>query len=85
MSNRYRFDESISVSLKRDEAIVLLWYLTREVWNETNLRASYVHPAERHSLESLIQELFPPLMDTGAPDAAGIEVAARDHLLRRFE
>jgi hypothetical protein len=84
MSNRYRFDESISVSLQRDEAIVLLWYLTRELDTE-KMQATFVHPAEPHSLHALVQELFVPLMDTGAPDAEGIEIAARDHLLRRFE
>ena len=87
MRNQGRFEEPVSVTLKRDEAIVLLWYLTRELWNEhqRNLRASFVHLAEAHSLKALLQELIPPLMDTGAPDAAGIEIAARDHLLRRFE
>jgi hypothetical protein len=87
MRNQGRFEEPVSVTLKRDEAIVLLWYLTRELWNEheRNLRASFVHPAEAHSLKALLQELIPPLLDTGAPDAAGIEIAARDHLLRRFE
>jgi hypothetical protein len=87
MRNQGRFEEPVSITLKRDEAIVLLWYLTRELWNEDerNLRASFVHPAEPHSLEALLQELIPPLMDTGAPDADEIEIAARDHLLRRFE
>jgi len=36
-------------------------------------------------LHALVQELFGPLMDNGAPAAEGIEIAARDHLLRRFE
>jgi hypothetical protein len=87
MRDQGRFEEPISITLKRDEAIVLLWYLTRELWNEDerSLRESFVHPAEAHSLRALLQELIPPLMDTGAPDAAGIEIAARDHLLRRFE
>src|SRR6516164_3409857 len=69
MRNHGRFEEPVSVTLKRDEAIVLLWYLTRELWNEhqRNLRASFVHPAEAHSLKALLQELIPPLMDTGAP------------------
>jgi hypothetical protein len=49
MSNQGRFEEPISITLKRDEAIVLLWYLTRELWNEDerNLRASFVHPPKR--------------------------------------
>ena len=86
MKDRYRFEESISIKLKRDQAIVLFWYLTRELWNKENsrLQASFIHEAEPHSLESLLQELIPPLMDTGAPDLEGIEDAARDHLLRRF-
>lgn len=86
MKGRYQFEESISIELQRDEAIVLLWYLTRELWNKegNRLQASFVHEAEPHSLESLLQKLIPPLMDTGAPDLEGIENAARDHLLRRF-
>ena len=86
MQDKYRFEESISVSLQRDEAIVLFWYLTRELWNKDNnrLQASFVHAAEPHSLESLLQALIVPLMDTGAPAMQGIEHAAREHLLRRF-
>jgi hypothetical protein len=34
VSENYRFDESINLNLKRDESIVLAWYLTRELWNE---------------------------------------------------
>jgi len=81
-----RFDEPITITLKRDEAIVLFWYLTRELWNaaESNLRATFVHAAESHSLEALLQELVPRLTDTGGPDAAGIEHAARDHLVQRM-
>lgn len=86
MDEKNRFHDTISIPLKRDEAIVLLWYLSRELWNEgeKNLRASFVHAAEAHSLRALLQELIPPLMDTGAPSAAGIEHAARAHLLSRF-
>ena len=86
MSDKYRFDESITITLKRDEAIILLWYLTRELWakEENKLTASFVHEAESHGLDALIQVLFRPLMDTGAPEAAGIEHAAREHLLQRF-
>jgi hypothetical protein len=80
-----RFDDDITVKLKRDEAIVLFWYLTRELWNKNGetLQPSFVHEAESHSLHALMQELIRPLMDTGAPDAAGIEDAAREHLLNR--
>lgn len=86
MNEGRRFEELISITLKRDEAIVLLWYLTRELWNEDekNLRASFVHAAEPHSLRALLQELIPRLKDTGAPDAQGIEIKAREHLLGRF-
>ena len=79
------FDQTISIELKRDEAIVLLWYLTREIWNDEHrkLAASYIHPAEPHSLEALLQELVAPLADTGSPSAAGIELRAREHLLKR--
>ena len=47
MTASSRFDEEISIKLKRDEAIVLFWYLTRELWNaaESSLRASFVHDA----------------------------------------
>ena len=85
MAQDYRFGESITLQLKRDEAIVLFWYLTRELWGDSpKLRASFIHPAEEHSLEELLQELVVPLMDTGAPGASGIENAAREHLLKRF-
>jgi hypothetical protein len=77
-----RFDESIDLKLRRDEAIVLFWYLSREL-DKNSLDGSFVHPAEAHSLHALLQELIPPLIDTGGPDAVGIEVAAREHLLKR--
>jgi hypothetical protein len=85
MTEQGQFDKPISLVLKRDEAIVLLWYLTRELLNEDqkNLRTSFIHSAEPHSLHALLQELIPPLMDTGAPQASGIEDAARSHLLER--
>jgi hypothetical protein len=79
------FDQTITIKLRRDEAIVLLWYLTRELWSEEqkNLQSSFVQAAEPHGLAAVLQELIPPLMDTGAPQAHGIEDAAREHLLRR--
>ncbi len=79
------FDQTISIKLKRDEAIVLLWYLSREIWNEDqrNLAATFIDPAEPHSLQALLQELVAPLTDTGSPSALGIELLARKHLLRR--
>ena len=82
----YRLDEQISLRLRRDEAIVLYEYLIRETWTkeEKNLRASFEHPAEPHSIQAVVQELIPNLIDTGSPEAAGIWAAAREHLLRRY-
>ena len=40
-----RLDEKITASLQRDEAVVLLWYVTREVWKkdaDNNLNVSLV-------------------------------------------
>jgi hypothetical protein len=82
VAEKFRFEEMINLRLHRDEAIVLLWYLSREL-DEDNLRDSFIHAAESHSLHALLQELIPALIDTGAPEAAGIEVAARKHLLQR--
>ena len=84
MSANYRFDESIIINLKRDEAIVLAWYLTRELWNEgeKNLRASFIHPAEVHSLDALSHELMHSSDEID--QIAGIELVAREHLLKRF-
>jgi len=86
MNSGHRFDETITITLKRDEAIVLLWYLSRELYgiaDEKNLKASFVHAAELHGLLALHQELIPPLTDTGASGAEGIELAAREHLMSR--
>jgi hypothetical protein len=82
---RYDFDRKISLNLQRDEAVVLLWYLTRELWGGERLTATCQHPSEPHALEALLQELIPPLLDTGDPKHAdAIHAAARDHLLQRF-
>jgi len=79
----YRFDERINLTLTRDEAIVLGWYLERELVteNEKNLRASFIHPAEAHSLHGLLQELYRSSDDID--QIAGIGVVAREHLLKR--
>jgi hypothetical protein len=82
VAKRFRFEETITLSLQRDEAIVLLWYLSREL-DGHNLSDSFNHAAEPHSLNALLQELIPALIDTGGPDAAGIEIAARENLLQR--
>jgi hypothetical protein len=37
VTEKFRFRETINLPLHRDEAIVLLWYLSREL-NEDNLR-----------------------------------------------
>ena len=52
-----RFDETIDLKLQRDEAIVLFWYLSREL-DKTHLDGSFIHPAEAHSLHALLQELI---------------------------
>jgi len=86
MTSVHRFDESIGINLDRDEAIVLFVYLHRELYGDAdgkNLRASFVHPAEEHGLLALHQELFRAVMDIGAPGNEGIELAAREHLLKR--
>lgn len=80
-------NEKIAITLRRDEAIVLLWYLSREVWKARGerLRPTFEHPAEEHALEAALTALIPPLGDAGGPDdTTGIERAAREHLLRRF-
>ena len=82
VTEKFRFRETINLTLHRDEAIVLLWYLSREL-ERNNLGDSFDHAAEPHSLSALLQELIPALIDTGGPDAAGIEIAAREHLLQR--
>src|SRR5262249_27915481 len=59
---------------------------TRELRNENgrNLQASFVHAAEPHSLKALLQELIPPLKDTGAPDANGMEITAGHGPIKRL-
>jgi hypothetical protein len=91
VTNDHRFDETITIELKRDEAIVLLLYLHRELYgvaDEKNLRGSFVHAAEAHGLLALHQQLFPPLVDIGvnktAEEAEAIALAAREHLLKRY-
>jgi hypothetical protein len=80
-----RFDEKISLSLHRDEAIVLLHYLSREIWmqDEKRLTPSFQHPAEAHGLRALLQELVPPLTDVGGPDSASIHARACESFLNR--
>jgi hypothetical protein len=81
------FDAKINISLRRDEAIVLYWYLSREILmhGEARLRSSYENEAESHGLNALLQELIKHLMDTGGPDSETIHAAAVAHLMKRFE
>jgi hypothetical protein len=88
MDAKFDFDRKIDVSLQRDEAIVLYWYLSRELspCADARLAATFEHPSEQLSLGALLQELVSPLMDTGHPDEAdAIIAAAREHLLARFQ
>jgi hypothetical protein len=79
-------DEPVRLNLAADEAIVLLWYLSRELWNcnGERLATSTDHPAEIHALHALLQELIGPLMWTGDP-SKGDEIirAARESLIAR--
>jgi len=87
MDPKFDFERKIDVSLQRDEAIVLYWYLTRvaPLHQDSPLAGTFEHPSEPHSLEALVQELVSPLMDTGHPETAdAIIAAAREHLLARF-
>jgi hypothetical protein len=81
------FDAKVSVSLYRDEAIVLYWYLSREIGihGEARLQPSYENDAESHGVNALFQEFIKHLMDTGGPDADSIHAAAVEHLMKRFE
>jgi hypothetical protein len=88
MDPRFDFERKITISLHRDEAIVLLWYLSRELMMhaEERLAPTFQSPAEPHPLRALFQELIPPLIDTGEPkDSDAIYAAAKAHLLARFE
>jgi len=88
MDPKHDFDRTISISLQRDAAIVLYWYLGRELTGraDARLNPSFENPSESISLEALPHALIEPLMDTGHPkEADAIHAAAREHLLRRFE
>ena len=83
--DNYPFDEKVSINLRMDEAVVLLWYLAREVWNggSASLEGTFDHPAEHHSVKALLQELAVSLIHTGGKEASQIEQAARESLMRR--
>jgi hypothetical protein len=87
MSTNPDLQTKINVSLQRDEAIVILWYLSRELWNHDAVRltASFEHSAEPHGLHALLQELSLQLIDTGNPKHSdAIAQAARSHLVGRY-
>lgn len=87
MDPKQDFDRNIGISLQRDAAIVLYWYLGRELTGQADARLnpSFEHRSEPISLEALLHALIEPLMDTGHPkEADAIHAAARQHLLRRF-
>jgi hypothetical protein len=48
-----------------------------------NGQIATIGASPRSILLALHQELFRPLMDTGGPSAKGIEIARREHLLKR--
>jgi hypothetical protein len=88
MDPKFDFDRKISISLRRDEAIVLYAYLGRELMRHgaSRLGSTFEHPSEPHSLDALFQTLIPPLLDTGDPrDSDAIFDAAMAHLLARCQ
>ena len=84
--DNYAFDEKVSINLRMDEAVVLLWFLSREVWNcgSARLEGTFDHQAEHHSVQALLQELTVSLIHTGGKEASQIEEAARESLMRRY-
>ena len=79
-------DETVTLTLKVDEAIVLGCFLSRELWNQGGERLSgcIEHPAETHAVHSLLQELVPTLVRTGGPHAEENENTARASLIARY-
>jgi hypothetical protein len=79
-------DETVTLTLKVDEAIVLGCFLSRELWNQGGERLSgcIEHPAETHALHSLLQEFVPTLVRTGGPHAEENESMARASLIARY-
>ena len=85
---KQEFDAKITIALTRDEAIVLRWFLSREIWNKgaERLRSAIEHPSEEHAFNGLLQAFAPPLFDTGDPKYADeIHTAAQAHHMARFE
>jgi hypothetical protein len=79
-------DETVTLTLKVDEAIVLGCFLSRELWNQggERLTGCIEHPAETHALHSLLQELVPTLVQAGGPHAEENENTARASLISRY-
>ena len=84
--DNYPFDEKVSINLGMHEAVVLLWYLAREVWNggSARLEGTFDHSAEHHSVQALLQELAARLIHTGGKEASQIEEGARESLMHRY-
>lgn len=80
------FNEKIPLQLKRDEATVLFWYLTRHFLTEGGLRmkASFDHPAEELALEGLMHEMMPQLSGPKASISETEYLGALEHLSARF-
>lgn len=79
-------DETIQVTLRRDEAIVLQAFLARELWRAEPgpLQQGFGHPGEELACEGLLHALVPKLIETGGPDGDALYRAALDHLTARF-
>jgi hypothetical protein len=76
--------ERVTLSLQRDEAIVLYCCLGRELEHVGPLLASLSDPAERLAFEGLFHDMIPKLPEADGPDGQAILQAARVHLLARF-
>jgi hypothetical protein len=79
-------DERILVKLQRDEAIVMYWYLTRELLRDgaKRLKPTFASPAEELALEGLMHELSPTLSGPATPEYDVEHEAALEHLSARF-
>ena len=83
-----RLDETVALRLKTDEAVVLGYLLSREIWNRGGERlfSCIEHPAEEHALHALLQELSPTLLKAGGTEDAAEQNnrAARASLVARY-
>jgi hypothetical protein len=78
-------NEWIQFTLRRDEVIVLQFFLARELGRSDANSLRFAHRAEELSLEGLLHELDPRLPETGGPDGDAIYKAAIEHLMARFQ